>query len=46
MTEDHGFFPGRIGETGEGGKGIVLAEEGLEKGVEGGESEIGQEREF
>ena len=44
MAEDDCFFTGRVGEAGEGGKGIALAEEGLEEEVEGGEGEVGQEK--
>ena len=46
MTEDHGFFVRFFDEAGEGGKGIVLAEEGLEEGTESGGGEVGQGKKF
>jgi len=41
MPEDHGFFTGIMGEPGERGEGISLAEEGLEEGEVSGEGEVG-----
>ena len=46
VAEDHGFFTGIAGETGEGGKRKSLLEEGLKEGVEGEGGEVGQGKKF